>query len=589
MSVSGRERDAGQPSGQQDSAATAAVPVPAVPAEFVTTTPRPAPEAPAGRPGRPGRGRLGWALALAAVAVVLFLAYLRVSRTVPVDSDGASNALQAWAMLHGNLLLTGWWVSDVAFYTTELPQYMLLIAARGFGPDVVHTAAAMTYVLLVLLAGLLARGRSTGPAGVARFAVAAGIMIAPQLGGGADVLLLSPDHVGTGVPLLLIWLIVDRARPRAYVPVAVGILLAWVQVADSLTLLVATGPLIAVCALRAAADLVRRRSRRPGGIRRHELGLAVAAAASVPVALLAGRLIHSHGGYTVWSASTRLYKTGTLPAHLALTGHGLLELLGADFPQQPGTAVFFAAVHLAGVALAAAGLALALRQLLKGDLIAAVLAVAIVVNVAAYVVSRSPIDSWSAREISAALPYGAVLAGRLVAGPLARRLQSPAAARGPAARGLRQAVLAAACACALAYAAALGYAASRPSQPAEDQDLAGWLTAHHLTYGLASYWQANNTTLDSSGRVHVLPVSIHHRKVTPRLWESDIGWFAPRRHYADFLVTVTGPPKDVVKKLARRALQNFGRPARVYVFGRYTVRVWHQNLLRELGPATGPG
>jgi len=241
-------------------------------------------------------------------------------------------------------------------------------------------------------------------------------------------------------------------------------------------------------------------------------------------------------------------------------------------------------VHLAGVALAAAGLVLALRQLLTGDLIAAVLAAAIVVNVAAYVISRSPIDTWSAREISATLPYGAVLAGRLVAGPLAGRLRAPATAR-----RLRQAVLAAACACALAYAAALGYAATRPPQPAEDQDLAGWLTAHHLTYGLASYWQANSTTLDSAGRVHVLPVSIHHRKVTPRLWESDIGWFAARRHYADFLVTVTGPPKDVVRKLARRALHNFGRPARVYVFGRYTVRVWHQNLLRELGPATGPG
>jgi len=37
--------------------------------------------------------------------------------------------------------------------------------------------------------------------------------------------------------------------------------------------------------------------------------------------------------------------------------------------------------------------------------------------------------------------------------------------------------------------------------PASDQALAGWLASHHLRDGLAKYWHANNTTLDSSGRV----------------------------------------------------------------------------------------
>ena len=87
----------------------------------------------------------------------LFLCYLHVARA-PVNSDGASNALQAWDMLHGNLLLHGWQLSDVSFYTTELPQYMLVEQLRGLGPDMVHVAAAMTYTLLILLAALLAKG-----------------------------------------------------------------------------------------------------------------------------------------------------------------------------------------------------------------------------------------------------------------------------------------------------------------------------------------------------------------------------------------------------------------------------------------------
>jgi len=82
-------------------------------------------------------------------------------------------------MLHGNLLLHNWWVSDVSFYTTELPQYMLIEALTGLGPWVVHAGAAMTYTLLVLLAALLAIGNARGGRGLARALLAAGLMLAP--------------------------------------------------------------------------------------------------------------------------------------------------------------------------------------------------------------------------------------------------------------------------------------------------------------------------------------------------------------------------------------------------------------------------
>jgi hypothetical protein len=61
-------------------------------------------------------------------------------------------------MLHGNPLLRGWSLSDVSFYTTELPQYMLVELARGLNSDVTAFASAMTYPLVVLLAALLAMG-----------------------------------------------------------------------------------------------------------------------------------------------------------------------------------------------------------------------------------------------------------------------------------------------------------------------------------------------------------------------------------------------------------------------------------------------
>ena len=156
----------------------------------------------AGRdPGRarPGPGAIG-AGAIGAVAVggaLLFLGYLRVSWTVLATADGAAQALQARDMLAGNWLLHGWTLSDVSFYTTELPEYVVVEAIRPFGLGVIHVSAALTYTLLVLAVFALARGRAGGREGVLRGLVAAAIMLAPQLGYGALVLLLSPDHVGT--------------------------------------------------------------------------------------------------------------------------------------------------------------------------------------------------------------------------------------------------------------------------------------------------------------------------------------------------------------------------------------------------------
>ena len=179
------------------------------------------------------------------MTAVLYFCYWRQSLAVPLSSDGSSNILQAWDMLHGNLLLTEWWVSDVSFYTTELPQYALIEWLTGLGPWVVHAAAAMTYTLLVLLA-LTGIGTSSSRRGVrprppsgGRWAcalLAAGLMVSPQLNA-TSVVLLSPDHTGTAVPLLVIWLLIDRAKPRWYVPVLVCLMFTLTMVGDSIILL----------------------------------------------------------------------------------------------------------------------------------------------------------------------------------------------------------------------------------------------------------------------------------------------------------------------------------------------------------------
>src|SRR5438876_29108 len=129
------------------------------------------------------------------------------------------------------------------------------------------------------------------PADDARAAAPGRQASARRLGVGVFVLLLSLGHIGTAVPLLLTWLVIDWCPARWYVPVAVGLLLTWVLIADPLVLLVGVVPLAAVCAVRVARELARRQDTPVQAVLRarwHELSLAVAAIAAQGLASLGG-------------------------------------------------------------------------------------------------------------------------------------------------------------------------------------------------------------------------------------------------------------------------------------------------------------
>ena len=564
--------------------------------------PQPQPQQPQPRPRRPRRETTAWAAGTAVAAAALFTCYLRQSRTVAVGSDGASQALQAWDLLHGNVLLRGWWVTDVSFYTTELPQYAAIELARGLSADVMHVAGAMTYTVLVLAAAFLARGRATGRTGLTRALLAAGIMLAPQLGAGTQILVLSPDHTGTAVPVLLIWLLIDRAPHRWYVPALVWLGLAWTAVADAMTLFVAVIPLAGVCAFRVAQGALGNRrlgNRRLGDRPRqlgYELALLAAAVLSIPAELAATALIRAAGGWQVHGLATSLGGAGRLAGNARLAGQGLLTLFGGNvFGAASGSvlALAFAVVHLAGVALALVGVSTAFRRLARptrptrppqptrptgsADLIESVLLAGIAVDLAGYLAGVQAVNISSTREIAPVLPFAAVLAGRIVGTRLAGRGGRPR-------RALRYSlggVLA-------LYAAMLGYGAAQPPAAPQYADLAAWLPAHHLVSGLSGYHQANIVTLQSGGAVTLRAVApAPGGRIGAYTWNASQRWFDPAGHSANFLVLTAPRLPDAAGGsgiTVAEAIATFGRPARRDRYHAYTILIWPrgENLLARL-------
>jgi hypothetical protein len=507
-------------------------------------------------PARIALTAAGWLVA----AVALFTVYLHLSRTVPVNSDGASIALQAWAMLHGNPLLRGWWLSDVAFYTTELPQYMIIESVHGLNPDDIHIAAAMTYTLLVLLAAFVAKGRARGAEGMIRAGLAAGIMVAPPQGSVYE-LMLEPDHVGSVVPVLLLVLLLDRAGRRWFVPLLAYLLISWALVADQVILISMVGPLIIVAVLRGYRRLVV--LGRQAWTAWFELGLVAAAVAGAVTAGRIIKLIKDSGGFLLNPVNNQLAWFGMLPHNALETLQGILVLFGANFPgHQIGLIAAIGLLHLVGIGLVLWAVCVALRRLWRLPIAVELMAVSVCFTAITYLLGPNALAAQSSREIAAVLPLGAALAGRLLARRLRRARLVPALA----------AVLA-------VYLAGLAFYATRPPVPANNQTLAAWLVRHRLSYGLTpSYWIGNSTTVDSDGKVAVRTVQTGGKSVSLNLWEIDRGWFSAKTHVANFVV-MPGPGDWRDNPAASPMLHAFGRPVHVYVLPAYTVLVWNHNLL----------
>ncbi|MEU7866742.1 hypothetical protein [Dactylosporangium sp. NPDC049140] len=568
------------------------------------------------------RLRRWWPLLGIVPAFALFLAYLRMARAVTVNSDGASNALQAWDLFHGNVLLRGWTLSDVSFFPTELIQYGLIQLVTGVTTDQIHIAAALSWTLVVALTAWLAHtvtvtslntstsaqlpptpartqsattaspavtdtddpdpGPSTATAsptaaprrnfaatlthgGWLAAAMAVAIVLVPAPGYSYQTLLSSPNHTGSAVPLLITWLLIDRARDRRWLPFAVAIVLAWGAMGDPLITFVGAAPLIVVCAYRA---LFAR------SVRGLDARLALAGVASIIVSHGVLWLIERVGGFRAPKPPIEFSPTSAWPDRAHAVTHMIGILFGTTRPgiQSPWVETTLQLVRLPGLLLAIVALLLTAIAALRGtaDRVDAILAAAIVCDLAAEIVASLPSDLMATREVVPALPMAAVLAARVVtrwlrtapAAQLHTRLAVPV-------QSLFAVVLV------VLLIALAGYAPPRAA-PVEGQEAAEWLRSRGLRYGLGSYWVSNNITVGTSRNVTVVPTLSGDGRLVGMCWQTHTDMYDPAKHDARFALLEKqrpfyGTPADVTTQ--------YGQPVERKDFPLYVILVYDKNLL----------
>jgi hypothetical protein len=537
-----------------------------------------APRQPASRPGpRPAVRRLWTTAAWAGGAVVLFVLFLRISLSTPMDSDGANNALQAWDMIHGNPLLHGWIIGDASAYTFELPLYAIIEIFSGLTGVIFHVAGALTYLIVAAGAVALAGTGSRGAVKAARCGVAVAVLAAPIITQqGASILVEAPDHIGTSAFLLFSFLLIDRAPGRRFTPPLLAAILCAGQVGDGTVLYVAVPAVLLVCLYHVLA------ARK---IRTADTAIAVAAAASVPLTSGVRAVMLHFGGFSMVPPRTAISPVGQWPGHLVVTWRAIRTIFGAFgatvVPYSSPLSGLAAVFGLACLLAAACGFAKVVWTWRTAGRAEQMLCVAIVVNLAAYMVSTLP-STYSSREVAAVLPCGAVLAARAcVPGHIldAQHARLAAAAAG------------------LAALLPLTAAATLPPVTPPAVPLAAWLKAHGLRYGIAGYWDASAVTLQSHNQIQVRAVvstNDHVRwagepfgqiwgpgKVSAFYWETKPDWYHPSAHDATFVIA-NGQYPDSAPLTAAEVRRAFGNSAAVYQIAGRKIMIYRTNILERL-------
>ncbi len=443
-------------------------------------------------------------------------------RLAPVDSDFVQCVLVARAILAGNVLLHGWVVASDNFLFTDVPG-----ALAGFvffaewrhallvWPVVTDGLIMLTGLLLVLRSGLRGSGR------IVAVGLVAALLFTPEIRSLGGFLSVPAQHAASILDVMILLLIIQSDQRAASLPFVLGFwtVSTLLLFSDPFAVVFFLAPMASILVVQLATGTERHLSSRL-------LGATIVAGS---IALVSKPLILACGGFeTAPAFTTELVGFGGLRANLATIASDMTILAGAA-PHDLGFAArLFQSLALIG-AVVAIGASLRLASRTTGG-IELLLALCVVSDVAGCLVSeqyhRSTVtgvtyNADQKRYLTPAVVFGWLLlslwAGRVVRAVPDRTVRVALASALVAAGAVRFS------AATVAAAETRSLAAAITSEP--QARLAAWLSAHRLTRGVGSYWEASAVTVLSNGEVRVRAVLGIDGRLLPFRWIADDGWY----------------------------------------------------------------
>ena len=470
------------------------------------------------------RGPLALAATLALANLAPIFWYAR--QTAP-NSDGVEKFLETQAILQGHILLGGWVLPEDSTYFTELPFDLFWAALKGVSPALLYLVpttvfAVLLFASLALIARAVARPEQGWIAVPAGFALI-GMPLAFW------PILANCSHIATIAGAILVYLLL---RPlltgRTWRPALVPYLLcvAAVTASDPFAHVFVTAPIV----LFFAARMVPIRD-----ARRTSLALAAVTVAAAVAGATFPWVVRLAGGFeTQWPISFSFVHWDHWGAVLT----AIPEVFGklAGFVPNFGPPVRWGASEITRAAIVAAAVASCLAVVAgrwrRRDEFILLLILAGAVPIAASAISEQFYDTLTAAQRYLAPSYILLSIAAAIAFPdLIARFRSEAA------RGMALSVAGVAALALWAHyvAAAWPLAAQPPAIATIPQrQLADWLIARRLTYGVGDFWAARTADALGGGAFLIASVTAKDGRLEPFHWQSSRAEFGPPPQFVVF-------------------------------------------------------
>lgn len=498
------------------------------------------------------------------IMILLSITYVFICPTLFIragtNSDYANLVLEAKAICNGNLFLSGWNLTGVTFYTTDLLFYVISYKILGFTPYVVPLASTGMY-LLTVFAAIILSGINRQKFSIQSAFITFSIIALPSL----FLTLMLLAHTA-GVAYILIALIflqliyknINKTRLiLLYCIYAFFMILA--TTGDSLTIITGVVPIIIVSIISIFIN--------KNAIRIKDILIISLSIFSIIIGKLLNFIIHFIGKFNEneYLSSLKFVEFNNIGKNIGILSSSILKLFGADFFGKKiiSLSTFKECFHFLIFLLVIFSISMIIRDLIKKKTfhrIELILISSMIFAVLVLTFTSLLVDETNSRYITNLVIFGAVLISRLFTGIFEIQKKFK-----PLFIIISLFIL-------MSFIYPINY--KRPE--VSNDRLSNFLISKNLTYGYTSFWNASNTTLLSKEKVKLRSIveQKYLGELYPHKWFCDDNWYSSK-NYANFIVIDDTGYADLTEPTIIKIV---GQPLQILKFENYTIMIWNKNI-----------
>ncbi len=520
-----------------------------------------------------------------AVFGLWLIALFHISNLWRGDSDNAFPIIAGNAILRGNFLLKGYYLSSlVTYFPVDLYLNALFIKILGFRTVLIHIIPIFIFLILIAVAIIYvndAYDRNCEGLSFKIGLIMLFVFLAMPVGAFA-FFMLQELHGSTIVLSLITILLFNKfikEKAGSYIYLFLGFMVLTVTLTnDNLALVIAVIPLLAALAVfyytdfksRTALNYIAIHRKTKSGIKKSaylSVLLAVILSAASKKIIIAA--IRESGGFRLapFGLPIAFVRLKYLPKNIYFFIGGLLRLLDANFFGKylfsKFTFIILTKFLIIGLVLIYTAYAITVKFKKRLEetntnkdnsennfinFIDLTLLFGIMFLTAAFLLSDIALSKASARYLTPAVVYGLILALRNIPEVVSKYYERISFK-------IIGAIII------VVYASSFIYAALTPIPKSPFRPLGNWLEKHGLKYGYGSYFDSGIITLMSDNKIKVRQVvSGMNGKIVQYKWVSNKNWYKKNAVfviYSEHFI-YGGIDKGSV-------INTFGKPSRVYV------------------------